>query len=1093
MRTFDEVAALPVRTPITLLEVDLDFCQRTFGSAPCTGTGAPCYNTRGTCKALAAYLAAPKTYRIGSANARAVPLHTQHVTNPDFAVDTAAWWAGTDATIARTTTPGEFFSGVAALKIVTGGSYAYAGAIYNGFATMIPGVPYRARIRLTSNGAPHVSFGATGSWELDLVYSGIGWRELEGVFIPSAGDLNLWIWCGQAATIFVDDVRIVGPSTSLTDPIRPYLVNYRPLATEIKSNLTVNGRVSVECYDEPDDDVGLDPYLDTVWQVASGSVTRANCRLSLAPDLAFVDLVGVNLAPYADGAHKIVIADGAGKTVTGWLAAPGTGETLGAEKLANGSFASDTAWTKATGWTISGGKANWNTDNQWRNLSQAHGLASGALLRFALDVDAISLPYLRVYIDWSGSFPWEAGLYDTTGSKGGYYAIQGGGSGLLDIQAPYDGASTGTIDNASIRQVLTPSATGATIVHAKGGAARVWIEETGFRRNDPNGYTFTVYAARPAPRGTFWRKLIARNPHYKGRPARLFDGFAEIDLSEYRERWRGDLDTVTLGKLGVKLEVVDQLKALDKVDVPAKVDAKLVTDIDASALSLTVTDAEILNLGGQTVDGSFEAGEEFWNQKSGAVASVVNDANARTGLWCAKITGTGWIATTARIEVVAGETFFLSAFAKSSASADGTATLAVSWYDASGAWISSAYIASSLSPGTTYREVAGTLTAPAGTTSVAIICVTQTQSAGEWYFDDVLGFVLGRTFVRIDDEFLAVSAVARESNLLTIPTGGRGAQETAAAEHNAKTKVEPTVYFPLADPFDRLKSLLLYTARVPAENIDLAAFDRERDFLPSGLKVRATIAAPTKLATIFYELVDLVDCKCWVGEDLRITIRRNLPNIPGRAYATITDGANLAAGSAAVDLNPKSRISRALLYWAKKTLADDEDVAGYRHIDAAQDKDAESEPEYGEVATKEFFCRWLHDDSAATEEALANYVRVLLARRVRLNRDPSPILTLDVELKDAGIKTGAYVALTTDELQTPDGAPFSRVCEVVKREPKEKTIKLSLLATPPFRIGYVAPSGTPDYGAATEQEKRDYAFAGSVDGTIDGDIGYRAL
>lgn len=50
------------RRPSTLVTIALDYCQRTFGDAPCYGTGAPCYNTRSTCKYVAAYDPAPKDY-----------------------------------------------------------------------------------------------------------------------------------------------------------------------------------------------------------------------------------------------------------------------------------------------------------------------------------------------------------------------------------------------------------------------------------------------------------------------------------------------------------------------------------------------------------------------------------------------------------------------------------------------------------------------------------------------------------------------------------------------------------------------------------------------------------------------------------------------------------------------------------------------------------------------------------------------------------------------------------------------------------------------------------------------------------------------
>lgn len=50
------------RRPSTLVTIALDYCQRTFGDAPCYGSGTPCYNTRSTCKYLAAYDPAPKDY-----------------------------------------------------------------------------------------------------------------------------------------------------------------------------------------------------------------------------------------------------------------------------------------------------------------------------------------------------------------------------------------------------------------------------------------------------------------------------------------------------------------------------------------------------------------------------------------------------------------------------------------------------------------------------------------------------------------------------------------------------------------------------------------------------------------------------------------------------------------------------------------------------------------------------------------------------------------------------------------------------------------------------------------------------------------------
>lgn len=66
--TYNNLKVQIGRQPITVVEIDVDFCSRTYGSAPCTAsigaTGAQkCYNTFGTCQDTANYDKTTKTYR----------------------------------------------------------------------------------------------------------------------------------------------------------------------------------------------------------------------------------------------------------------------------------------------------------------------------------------------------------------------------------------------------------------------------------------------------------------------------------------------------------------------------------------------------------------------------------------------------------------------------------------------------------------------------------------------------------------------------------------------------------------------------------------------------------------------------------------------------------------------------------------------------------------------------------------------------------------------------------------------------------------------------------------------------------------------
>jgi hypothetical protein len=57
------------RMPIYILEVELTYCDNTYGSSPCTAAGASgseCYNCFGTCQDTANFTETTKTYKFSS-------------------------------------------------------------------------------------------------------------------------------------------------------------------------------------------------------------------------------------------------------------------------------------------------------------------------------------------------------------------------------------------------------------------------------------------------------------------------------------------------------------------------------------------------------------------------------------------------------------------------------------------------------------------------------------------------------------------------------------------------------------------------------------------------------------------------------------------------------------------------------------------------------------------------------------------------------------------------------------------------------------------------------------------------------------------
>ncbi|MGK2905052.1 MAG: hypothetical protein ACSLFH_01735 [Desulfuromonadales bacterium] len=94
------------------------------------------------------------------------------------------------------------------------------------------------------------------------------------------------------------------------------------------------------------------------------------------------------------------------------------------------------------------------------------------------------------------------------------------------------------------------------------------------------------------PQTSYWRKLIARNPNYIGRPARLLRGVIGMALEDFDEDWSGNLENIAIARGVAKVEVVDPLKSLADVTVPPKVSVKLAADTQSGGDSISLDKVE---------------------------------------------------------------------------------------------------------------------------------------------------------------------------------------------------------------------------------------------------------------------------------------------------------------------------------------------------------------------------------------------------------------------------------------------------------------------------------------------------------------------
>lgn len=360
-------------------------------------------------------------------------------------------------------------------------------------------------------------------------------------------------------------------------------------------------------------------------------------------------------------------------------------------------------------------------------------------------------------------------------------------------------------------------------------------------------------------------------------------------------------------------------------------------------------------------------------------------------------------------------------------------------------------------------------------------------TATEMTLTTVAGLDSPSGYIRMKDEIIYYTGVNTSTNQLTGLQ--RGYFSTVPDNHKTNDKIQKVRYYPPANPFNILKEMLSVDAGISSSYIDATAFDYWRDWPGGEVNFSAIISEPTKLDKLYFEIIDLIDCKSWIAEDLKITIRRNIPNEPDRPYFVITDEANIIHDSASVDLNEKSRLTRILLYWDKTVLGKIDEIKEYNRLDVAIDADAESVNEYNEVIEKKIFCRWLRS-GYMQEELLSQFVKNTIIRQLFRQRNAQPLLTCDVELKDSDIKTGSYCRVTTDEVLNTDGTELNNeIFQTVKRNFKGNKINLILLKLPSERFCFIAPNTTPAYDSASDAEK-EYGFITDNNGLIDGKPGY---
>lgn len=504
--------------------------------------------------------------------------------------------------------------------------------------------------------------------------------------------------------------------------------------------------------------------------------------------------------------------------------------------------------------------------------------------------------------------------------------------------------------------ILSADAAVTEIDPDKGVARRGTLTLTLIDEPDADVETDPYVATRsPAAAGTFWARLLARNPHYPGRFARVRRGYVQAPWT-----WLTFLDELYVidsiagpdRKGQVRVILKDPLKLADRNKLPVPTDGKLLVDLKARENTGTLRAATV------------------------TTAQLAVEASATDGAYVGMeivITGSDGAGQRRVISGYAGDT-------RTATVADWTVMPANT---------------------STYEVSALSLSVPTG--------------KGAQYANP--GTSGKREFVRVGSEVIEYHARSGDVLSWTSSTA-RGRFGSTRSDHRAGDGVQLCRAFIDQAASDVVRDLLA-EAGVPLANIDTAALAAaEARWWGGAYRVTTCIAEPRSNSELLDELLPLLSAVLyWSPPTQKGVVAVVLPT--RATPPAFTDAAHLVEGSVEVETLDALRLSTVALYYAPVDVTDRGDQArDYGRAEIAIDTDAESAAEYGDRRVDVAMTRWFGASNEIAAMAYVRRRLNALRdapKRVRWQLDPKDYTQGAGEFADLSTRrlpdvTGAAVA-----------------------------------------------------------------------------------
>jgi len=558
------------------------------------------------------------------------------------------------------------------------------------------------------------------------------------------------------------------------------------------------------------------------------------------------------------------------------------------------------------------------------------------------------------------------------------------------------------------------------------------------------------YNDRGTIQGTFFNKLIARNPNYKGRIIELYEGFDSLAFADYTLRFVGKIENITIGNGYAEVEAIDLLRSLEDIEFPVARNIELAEKM-YRMFNAVVSQAEMLLL---------PAGQYDWAYRvdfQTLTTTPFTPTDSVSGLLVNGFYDVHVVAYNSLGRPIAQDTqtnIELAGMSDDSISCSwsafsGAATYRI-WLVGAGASYDNLYI---VTAGTSYtigtsadsgNLYAGTI--PGNAQRYFELTSTDPTNIAHWTdrtasnveidVDSVTGLAASG-YIQIDEEIIYYASISSLTLRGLIRGNFRTNSETT---HESGTQIYSIAAPATGNPFQMLQDLLTlggiaagYIAST-FTTLEAAWTGINFSFLPYSKK--------KKLSDIYFNAVRSLDCISWVGEDGKITIKANTNTT---SAGELNDTENIISGSLSRDLNEESRYTRWLMHWNRfDGTKDIDEPESFHDLRVLVDADAESVNLYNDQIQDIFFSAFISDTGNTSGDA-SDYVDALQALWKTRTKQAQEVVTLAVELKDSAYTVGDIVTLTTTRLQDINGNGYSAVKFLItKKEPMGSRINLTL-------------------------------------------------